>query len=124
MISSTFCSHDSCGLVEKKTHQSRRQKYLFFWVLSLSLSLAVLEIKIAKKKKKKKKKKKLFFLPGHKLDAERILSQKKKKTLLNSCSCSSFVQVCLCCCNLGKLMIGREGEKGRGREGKGREGKL
>jgi hypothetical protein len=54
----------------------------------------------------------LFFLPGHKLDAERILSEKKKKTLLNSCSCSSFVQVCLCCCNLGKLMIGREG-KGR-----------
>jgi hypothetical protein len=110
----------------KKRPTSHEDRNTFFFgsslSLSLSLSLAVLEIKIAKKKKKKKKK--LFFLPGHKLDAERILSQKKKKTLLNSCSCSSFVQVCLCCCNLGKLMIGREGEKGRGREGKGREGKL
>jgi hypothetical protein len=71
MISSTFCSHDSCDLEEKKT-TSHKDKKTFFGALSLSLSVAVLEIKIAKKKK-------LFFLPGHKLDAERILSQKKKR---------------------------------------------
>ncbi len=74
MISSTFCSHDSCGLVEKNT-TSHEDRKTFFFGSSLSLSLAVLEIKIAKKKKKRK----LFFLPGHKLDAERILSQKKKR---------------------------------------------
>jgi hypothetical protein len=73
MISSTFCSHDSCGLVEKKTTSHEDKKTSLS--LSLSLSVAVLEIKIAKKKKKQK----LFFLPGHKLDAERILSLKKKR---------------------------------------------
>jgi hypothetical protein len=102
----------------KKNHQSRRQKNLFFWVLSLSLSLS-LSGRFGNQDCEEEEEEEVVFPPWTQARCREDFESEEKKNFVE------FLFLFLFCSGMFVLLQSWEthDRKGRG-EGKGREGKL